>query len=195
MSISEKFEYFWESFQDREYRTTFVEETISSVLAAQIQEMREARGWTQEELAERTGKQQPQISQLEDPEYGRYTLKTLKQLASAFDVALTVRFEAYSDFARWNAELSPSSLKVPSFDEDTLKGSVVLTEVVNFQSPASGIKVGGQRVSPDPLESRISVALGWSWVGNLTFLEAGSHRETIMASSLVRQATHEEERR
>ena len=48
----------FESFSDKEYRDAFVEEYISSGLAFQIRALREKNGWTQGELAQRTGKAQ-----------------------------------------------------------------------------------------------------------------------------------------
>jgi transcriptional regulator with XRE-family HTH domain len=80
--------------------------------------MRHDRDWTQNELGQRTGMAQETISQLESPSYGRFTLRTLKRLASAFDVALMVKFVPFSRLAGWETELSPEDLAVPSFDND-----------------------------------------------------------------------------
>jgi transcriptional regulator with XRE-family HTH domain len=87
-------------------------------LAEQIREMRLARGWTQSELARATDKVQETISQLENPNYGNYTIKTLQRLAEAFDVKLTVRFDPFSELVRWMTELSTEDLAVPDYDHD-----------------------------------------------------------------------------
>lgn len=108
-----------ESLKDKELRDYYVADHISEGLAFQIRAMREARGWTQRELGERAGGMaQERISQLEDPNYGRLSLSTLKRIASAFDVALIVRFAPYSELIDWTLGLSPDQMEVPCFDAD-----------------------------------------------------------------------------
>ena len=58
------------------------------------------------------------ISQLEDPDYGGYSLRTLQRLASAFDVHLSVRFEPFSRLVEYITNLEQSDLAVPGFDDD-----------------------------------------------------------------------------
>ncbi len=106
------------SLKDKEYRDLFVSNEISVGLPFQIRALREKRNWTQGELADKTGKAQGVISQLEDPNYGRFTLATLKRLASAFDVALIVRFVPFSELVGRAVNLDSTDLAVPSFHED-----------------------------------------------------------------------------
>lgn len=106
------------SFRDSEYRREFATEQVAIGLAFQIRLLRESRGWTQEELAQRTSKAQETISQLENPNYGRHTVSTLKKLAAAFDVALSVRFVSFSELASRTVRLTPQDLAPPSFDEE-----------------------------------------------------------------------------
>jgi transcriptional regulator with XRE-family HTH domain len=105
-----------DSLEDKEYRDLFVAEHIAAGLAFQIRAMREARGWSQAELGRRVGMRQETICLLENPSYGRFTLRTLKRLASAFDVALTVRFAPFDELAARTTNLSPEDLAVPAFD-------------------------------------------------------------------------------
>ena len=107
------------SLGDKQYRDLFVEEHITTGLAFQIRAMREGRGWTQGELARRSAQNQSTISSFENPSYGRYTLQTLKRLAAAFDVALTVRFVPFSTLVDRQVHLTPEDLNVPDFDHDT----------------------------------------------------------------------------
>lgn len=118
--ITDKRRQIVESLRDKEYRDLFVAEHISQGIAFQIRATREARGWTQQQLAEKVGKHQETISQVEDPDYGKLTLKTLKRLASALDVALIVRFVPFSQLVDYVANLSPDDLAVPSFNIDRL---------------------------------------------------------------------------
>ncbi len=117
-TITTKREQVVKSLEDKEYRDAFVAENISTGIALQIRAMRMARGWSQEELARRAGKKQEVISKLENPDYGSYTLKTLKDLASAFDVALTVEFAPFSELVDRFVNVSREDLEVPSFDHD-----------------------------------------------------------------------------
>jgi transcriptional regulator with XRE-family HTH domain len=104
------------SLRDREYRTEWAADHTG--VAFQIRAMRAKRGWSQEELARRVGMAQERISRLEDANYGRYSLRTLKRLAAAFDVALIVRFAPFSAAVDHLAGLSPDDLYVPPFDDD-----------------------------------------------------------------------------
>jgi transcriptional regulator with XRE-family HTH domain len=107
----------WNSLKDPEYRRLFAED-VGTGLAFQIKLTREDRGWTQEELGERAAKAQETISLLENPDYGRYTLATLKKLAAAFDVGLAVRFVPFSELVDWTANITPQRLVPKSFVEE-----------------------------------------------------------------------------
>jgi len=111
----------WESLADGGYRHAFVDSNISTTIAAQIRAMREARGWTQGELAQRAGMAQARISVMENPSYDKFSLSTLKRLRAAFDVALVVRFVPYSDVVNWTSTLTPGMLAPVSYSADTLK--------------------------------------------------------------------------
>lgn len=106
------------SLCDKETRDIFFEEQIDSGLPYKIRALRRARGWSQKEFAERVGMTQEGVSRLENPNYGKFTLGTLKRLASTFDVALQVRFLPYSELVDWIIELNPEDLNVPDFDHD-----------------------------------------------------------------------------
>lgn len=117
--ISDRREQQMEALADKEYRDLYVAEHIRTGLAFQIRAMREDRGWTQSELGQRAqGMAQETISQLEDPDYGRLTLRTLRRLASGLDVALIVRFAPFSELVDWIVNLTPQRLAPPSFDEE-----------------------------------------------------------------------------
>ena len=80
--------------------------------------MRDQRGWKQEDLASHAGMLQEAISRLEDPSYAKLTLKTLKKLASGFDVGLMVRFVSLDELVELELKSSPDSLKALSYDEN-----------------------------------------------------------------------------
>jgi hypothetical protein len=76
-------------------------------------------------LARNVEMNQNAISRLENPNYGKATLTTLRRVARAFDVALIVRFVPFSQLADWvsgtpyiDKGLSPETLRIPSFTQE-----------------------------------------------------------------------------
>lgn len=138
-TISARREQIVASLGDKEYRGIFNEEEINNALPFQIRAMREARDWSQRELAGRTGMTQEGISRLENPDYGRFSLTTLKRLASAFDVALIVRFAPFSELVDWAANLSPEDLAVPDFAHDPGLVPVSVMGPAGFEPATSGL--------------------------------------------------------
>jgi transcriptional regulator with XRE-family HTH domain len=104
---------------------------ISNTVTSQIFMLREARGWTQKDLAQRAGMAQSRISALEDPNYENFEIGTLKRVASALDVALTVRYIPFSELATWTAELSTDKLLIPDFANDKLPAAPSTTITVH----------------------------------------------------------------
>lgn len=101
-------------------RDAFVSACVDQTIPFQIKALRltEERNWTQKKLASRAGMKQERISVCENPNYGRFSLQTLKQIAAAFDVALIVRFAPFSELVEWESNLSPESLEVKNFGKE-----------------------------------------------------------------------------
>lgn len=93
-------------WRDREYREAYMEAAIEQGVAWQIRINRKFRNMSQTDLAHAIGTKQSAISRFEDPEYGAHSLETLKQIANAFDCALSVKFISYGDLARQSERLS-----------------------------------------------------------------------------------------
>jgi transcriptional regulator with XRE-family HTH domain len=105
-------------FQDAEYRHAYAEECLNTMIAAQIKVLREDRGMTQKQLADMAGMAQPRIPLLEDASYENWTIRTLKRFAKAFDVALSVKFESFSQLISDFEQMNRKSLGRPTFSED-----------------------------------------------------------------------------
>lgn len=120
MNINQEREALRSRLQSKKHRVAFVSATVDQTIPFQIKALRLAkeRNWTQEELAQRAGMKQERISTCENPSYGNFSLRTLKQLAAAFDVALIVRFAPFGELAEWEINMSSESLEVPSFDQE-----------------------------------------------------------------------------
>ncbi len=118
MTIANKREQIWESLRDQEFRKQLIDEHISVGIAFQIRGLRERQNLKQAELAEHLGVKQPLVSSWENPNYGKYTLKTLRDLAKAFDVGLLVRFVPFGTLVDWTVGLTSDVIAPLSFDEE-----------------------------------------------------------------------------
>lgn len=106
--------------QKKDYRDSYVSAHLSNTVASQIFMLREANGWTQTQLAEKAGMRQSRISALEDPNNENLEIKTLKRLASAYDVGLTIRFVRFSEIVNWADKMTPAELAPTNFNSDSL---------------------------------------------------------------------------
>ena len=120
MNTTNKREQMWESLRDPEFRKQLIDEHISVGIAFQIRSLRDRQKLTQAKLAELLGdkQKQPLISEWENPNYGKYALATLKDLAKAFDVGLLVRFVPFSKLVDWTVDLTSDVIAPASFGEE-----------------------------------------------------------------------------
>ena len=107
-----------EEMQDLAYRHGLVNAQIEIDLPLEIRALRNQRGWTQPELANRAGMKQPRISAMEKLGGAKFNIETLKRLAEAFDVALVVRFAPFSELLDWSDRFKPDEFAVSSFEEE-----------------------------------------------------------------------------
>lgn len=107
-----------DEFHDPEARREYAEDFLDSSIAFQIKALRQQHDWTQQDLADRAEMKQSRISAMEQVDYSRWSLKTLRRLAEAFDLALVVRFESFGALLDDIVGLSRKSLERPSFDDD-----------------------------------------------------------------------------
>lgn len=119
-SLMMKLTNMWKNFQDKSYRDAYVSADISDTITAQVIALRKKLGLSQKQLAEKAGMKQSRISDLENLDDDNVSIDTLKRLASAFDVALTVRFIPFSELVHWVQNLSPEKIAVKCFNEDSI---------------------------------------------------------------------------
>jgi transcriptional regulator with XRE-family HTH domain len=137
-------------FEDKAYRDAFTSAGVSNRLAFQIFAMREQRGWSQEMLATKADTVQPVVSRWEKPGH-KFTLATLKKIASAFDVGLVVGFVPLSQLAKWHAGIRPGTLEVPSYEDE--KQAEELAENFDASEPsATSVGVTAQFVPGPQME-------------------------------------------
>lgn len=125
-------------FQDKETRHIYADDFLNTYIATQLKVLREDRGWTQSRVAEESGMKQERISVLEDVNYESWSLKTLKRLAKAFDLRLSVKFETFGSFLRDFDNFSRKSLNRASFENDSAFHSLRL--VTSLRSSAAVVR-------------------------------------------------------
>jgi hypothetical protein len=93
-------------------------ERVRNSLPFQIRTLREQREWTQKILGSVADKPANVISRLEDPNYGKLTLKTLFELASAFECGLLIKFVPFTRLLREYEDVSPAALSAAGISDE-----------------------------------------------------------------------------
>ena len=76
--------------KDPRFAKGYTQELEKARLAIEITELRSRLGLTQAQLAKRIRSSQPTIARLENPNYGRYSLATLRKVAKALNAELVI---------------------------------------------------------------------------------------------------------
>lgn len=116
--MNSKQEQMWENLRDKDFRKQFIDEHANVGIAFQIRSLRNRQQLKQSELAQQMHVKQPLISAWENPNYGTYTLRTLKDLAKVFDVGLLVRLVPFSTLIDWTIDLTHDVIAPPNFSEE-----------------------------------------------------------------------------
>jgi transcriptional regulator with XRE-family HTH domain len=116
--MKELFEKLTEDFKDGEYAHAYMESHAVYRLAAQVHALRKQRGWTQRQLAEKSGIAQERISKIESADFSSLTMSTLNKFARAFDVDLSICFQSFTKGILDVANLSSDQLKVEEREAD-----------------------------------------------------------------------------
>ena len=107
-----------EELKNKKFRDAYVAEHVKTSVPIQIYLLREQRHWNQSQLAERAKTTQTVISRLEDIDYGKLSISTLLKLASAFDIALLVKFIPFTRLLEEFKDNSSEALSAKSFSQE-----------------------------------------------------------------------------
>lgn len=142
----EKIKAIWRRlFRGKAYRDAYASKIIGNRLSSQIHSMREGKNWNQSELAERAGMRQSRISKLEHS-CEDVSLNTLKRIASAFDVALMVKFVPFGELVMESATRN-SDVEIASFDQDRDPSEPAMSGLAISFAIASGSAISGSSIS------------------------------------------------
>lgn len=120
----------------KKYRDAFCISGVRHRIALQIRALRKDIFGSQQALADAMGKPANVISRLESPAYGKLTLQTLHELASAFDVGLIIHFARFSDVVKHVSDLSEHALIVPNFESEIEEDDVIKKLELATSQPA-----------------------------------------------------------
>ena len=142
--MSSKQEQMWEYLKDSDFRKQFIDAHVDEGVAFQIRSLRtNKKKQTQPEFAQELGVQQSLISSWENPNYGKYSLNTLKKLAKAFDVGLLVRFVPFSALIDWTVNLTSDVIAPPSFNEEQPLVAAPVTAGLDFMTAEAYLAIAG----------------------------------------------------
>ena len=102
----------------KSHRDSYLANEIGATLPGQIRALRERRGWSPADLADRARLSEMGLRALETPGADQFTVETLRRIASAFDVALSIRFVTFGEFVDWSDRFNPDQFGVPDFNEE-----------------------------------------------------------------------------
>ena len=104
--------------KSKKFRDAYVYEHVRNGIPFQTRALREQRDWTQADLGEASKKPRNVITRLENPNYGKLTLKTLFEIASGCDVALLVKFVPFSRLLKEYEDVSSEALYAKSITDE-----------------------------------------------------------------------------
>lgn len=130
-----------EKFRNKAYRNSYVAGHTRRFLASQMRKFRGAV--SQSEFGDLIGKRQTVVSRLEDPNYGKWTLQTLFDVAANLNVAVFVRFVDIPTFLKYSENLSEDDLLPQSYDEKRAEAML--------QPPSKKIMIKPPSREPVPL--------------------------------------------
>jgi DNA-binding XRE family transcriptional regulator len=104
--------YLERKLQNPDFRTRFEAADRSWDIALQLSALRQARGLTQNQVAEMLGTRQQAIARLEDPTYSGHSLSMVRKYVEALGASLDVTVVPTEDTSEYVAQRGPKPLLV-----------------------------------------------------------------------------------
>jgi len=108
-----------DELKDKVFRHVYAVTRVGQRIAHRIKAIREGQDLTQGAFGERMGKKQSVVTRLEDPDYGKFSLRSLHEAAAALDVVLWVDFISFDEFQR-RLRTEPHDAPVLSYEAEQL---------------------------------------------------------------------------
>jgi transcriptional regulator with XRE-family HTH domain len=123
--MSDTVERLRQELKDPEMSEGYAESFLDSFIATQIKVLRERDGLSQRGLAALIGTRQGVISRIENVNYSKWNVTTLKKLGRAFRVRVKVSFETYGSLLNEVASFSRESLEREPRERDRILNSPI----------------------------------------------------------------------
>ena len=166
-----------DELKDPEYSEGYAESFLDSYIATQIKVLREQAGLSQQGLAQLLGTGQGVISRIENVNYSKWNISTLKKLARAFRVRLKISFETYGSLLADVSSFSRDSLQRQPRELDPLLHSAVPVAPIQLQ-----ISVHRRRRQQHPQLHRMASTVAFT----------GANRVMGISTQLLPTTTHAE---
>lgn len=152
---------------DEEFRYGYAESYLNSYVAAQLKALREQRGMTQADLAEAIGTKQTGVSRLENVNYSAWKTETLRRIARALKVRLSITFETFGTLLDEVERFKRESLERKLPGEDPILNSVTPMSVgiaTSDGSPRNSVvKAASTATSVTPGDPGVSSTDAITW--------------------------------
>ena len=149
----------WKKFCNKKYRDGYVSSHIKKFLAHQITALRGEKSQT--EFGEIIGKPQSVVCRLESPNYGKYSLQTLLDVASKLNVALIVRFVDFPTFLKGTRDFSDEAIRPRAYEEQANMTGAVIDDHVVYSGLMESFTGGGAStratLTDHPLEQHLRI--------------------------------------
>ncbi len=86
-----------EELKDESLKKSYYRGLEKARIAMEIEQYREDAGLTQKQLAYLIGTSQSAISRIENPDYGKYSMNTLRKIAEKLELELVLTFRKIDD--------------------------------------------------------------------------------------------------
>lgn len=167
-----------DELKDPEYSEGYAESFLDSYIATQIKVLREQAGLSQQGLAQLLGTGQGVISRIENVNYSKWNVSTLKKLARAFHVRLKISFETYGSLLADVRNFSRDSLQRQPRELDPLLHGTVPVAPIRSRTPGHRRRREQQHLQLQRMASPIAFA--------------GANRVIGISGQLLAATTHAE---
>lgn len=172
--------------QNEDARYAYADSVVNAFISAQIKNLREDRELSQQQLADLIGTKQSGISRLEKADYSAWKVATLRKLARAFGVRLSIGFEEFGTLIDDVAGFKKKRLLPCKFEDDPVFNQSTNTEETQSAVIGTGAEEAQREPTQIPTDTNTYAELlsrqrPRQPVGSKVFLSGGAAQTAIAA--------------
>jgi putative transcriptional regulator len=104
--------------ENKEFRDSFAMEFVKNSIPSQLRDLRDQRGWTQDELGKATKKPRNVITRLENPNNNIPNIYTMLEMAWGVDAALLVKIIPFSELLKEYENSDPERFFIHGINDE-----------------------------------------------------------------------------